>query len=86
MVTGIYFVFTLLILIITVYTDVNDKGNTFFGVVLGVMFSSLVVGITREIMPPIQPIDVYRGNTTLEITYRDSIPVDTVVVWKEDIK
>lgn len=27
-------------------------------------------------------IDVYRGNTTLEITYRDSIPVDSVVVFK----
>ena len=29
-------------------------------------------------------IDVYRGNTTLEITYRDSIAVDSVVVWKEE--
>ena len=29
-----------------------------------------------------QAIDVYRGNTTLEITYRDSIPVDSVVVYK----
>ena len=28
-------------------------------------------------------MDVYRGNTTLEITYRDSIPVDTTVVWKD---
>ena len=28
-------------------------------------------------------LDVYRGNTTLEITYRDSIPVDTVVVFKK---
>jgi uncharacterized membrane protein YiaA len=28
-------------------------------------------------------IDVYRGKTTLEITYRDSIPVDTVVVFKK---
>lgn len=27
-------------------------------------------------------IDVYRGNTTLEITYKDSIPVDTIVVFK----
>lgn len=27
-------------------------------------------------------IDVYRGNTTLEITYKDNIPVDTVVVFK----
>ena len=27
-------------------------------------------------------IDVYQGNTTLEITYKDSIPIDSVVVWK----
>lgn len=27
-------------------------------------------------------IDVYRGNTALEITYRDGIPIDTVVVFK----
>lgn len=31
----------------------------------------------------IEPIDVYRGKTTLEITYRDSVAVDSVVVWKE---
>lgn len=29
-------------------------------------------------------LDVYQGNTTLEITYRDSIPVDSVVVFKEE--
>lgn len=28
-------------------------------------------------------IDVYRGKTTLEITYRDKVPVDTVVVLKK---
>lgn len=28
----------------------------------------------------IPAIEVYRGNTTLEITYRDSVAVDTVVV------
>ena len=27
-------------------------------------------------------LDVYRGNTTLEITYRDSVAVDSVVVYK----
>lgn len=27
-------------------------------------------------------IEVYRGNTTLEITYRDSIPVDSTVIYK----
>lgn len=30
-------------------------------------------------------LDVYRGNTTLEITYRDGIPVDSVVVFKHKI-
>lgn len=29
-------------------------------------------------------IDVYQGKTTLEITYRDSIPIDTVVVFKPE--
>lgn len=29
-----------------------------------------------------KPIDVYRGNTTLEITYKDNVPVDAVVIWK----
>ena len=36
--------------------------------------------------PSIEPIDVYRGKTTFEITYRDSVAVDSVVVWKEETK
>lgn len=28
-------------------------------------------------------LDVYRGKTTLEITYRDSVAVDSVVVFKK---
>ena len=27
-------------------------------------------------------LDVYRGKTTLEITYRDSVAIDSVVVYK----
>ena len=30
-----------------------------------------------------KPIDVYRGNTALEITYKDNVPVDSVVIWKD---
>ena len=29
-----------------------------------------------------KPIDVYRGNTALEITYKDNVPTDSVVIWK----
>ena len=28
-------------------------------------------------------IDVYQGKTTLEISYRDSVPVDSIVVFKD---
>ena len=27
-------------------------------------------------------IDVYKGKTTIEITYKDRVPIDTTVVWK----
>ena len=27
-------------------------------------------------------LDVYRGKTTLEITYRDSVAIDSVVIYK----
>ena len=40
-----------------------------------------VCGIIRISSP--QAIDVYRGRTTLKITYKDSIPVDSVVVFKD---
>lgn len=29
-------------------------------------------------------IDVYKGKTTLEITYKDGVPIDSTVVWKYD--
>lgn len=30
--------------------------------------------------------DVYEGKTTLEITYRDSTPIDTIIVFKDEFK
>ena len=27
-------------------------------------------------------IDVYRGKTTLQVTYKDNIPTDTIVIYK----
>lgn len=49
----------------------------------------IVVGICildSRYNPSIKPIDVYRNKTTLEITYRDSVAVDSVVVWNEEKK
>ena len=55
----------------------------------GFVFAFLIIGIgliCEYSNPSITPIDVYRGKTTLEITYKDSIAIDSVVVWKEEVK
>lgn len=44
-------------------------------------FVSLVILLIMVLNKP-QAIDVYKGKTSLEITYRDSIPVDSTVVFK----
>lgn len=45
-----------------------------------------ICAISEYCSPSITPIDVYRGKTTLEITYKDSIAIDSTVVWKEEVK
>lgn len=56
-------------------------GTAIIGVIL------IVIGVITDFYNQ-KPtaIDVYQGKTTLEITYRDSIPVDSVVVYKEEFK
>lgn len=51
-------------------------------IILG--FAVFIVNMIAAISYTAQPkaIDVYRGKTTLEITYKDSIPIDSVVVFK----
>ena len=46
----------------------------------GILISILIIGPIYLLSIP--PIDVYRGKTTLEITYKDNIPIDSVVVYK----
>lgn len=42
-------------------------------------------GLAKDTTTP-TAIEVYQGKTTLEITYRDSIPIDSTVVYKEEFK
>ena len=48
--------------------------------VMGLLFGFIGAYVYDNIT--IDAIEVYRGNTTLEITYRDSIAVDSIVVLK----
>ena len=50
------------------------------GMASGILFT---IGILND--SP-KPIDVYRNKTTLEITYKDGVATDTVVVFKDKKK
>ena len=55
--------------------------NSFCKVFLTVS-SLLVFLLFLVLMGKPRAIDVYKGRTTLEITYKDKVPIDTTVVWK----
>jgi hypothetical protein len=69
-----------------IFTD--DKDYRFISALLliisTVIFTALVSSYESRNTPT--ALDVYQGKTTLEITYRDSIPVDSVVVFKDEFK
>ena len=50
------------------------------GVVLGMAAVIIQDYDDKNITPT--ALDVYRGKTTLEITYRDSVAIDSTVVYK----
>ena len=66
----------------------NDKSSRFFSVYLltGLTILFIILALPDEDKNIPTAMDVYQGKTTLEITYRDSIPVDSVVVWKSEFK
>lgn len=69
----------------------NGHGGMDTGVFFGILLTVLLVieiGIISTIIeePKPTPMDVYQGKTTLEYTIRDSVKVDSVVVWKEEVK
>ena len=50
------------------------------GVIMGIMAIVVKEHEEKRITPT--ALDVYRGKTTLEITYRDSVAIDSTVVYK----
>ena len=61
----------------------NSAGYFGIGLFTGILgiigIYSIGLGVDDDIPTA---IDVYRGKTTLEITYRDSVAIDSVVVYK----
>ena len=46
------------------------------------IYSLIIIGLSATCLRKPQAIDVYKGKTTLEITYKDKVPIDSTVVWK----
>lgn len=62
-----------------------DRFFRFFTALLLTILAIILVGLFLSYESRNTPtaLNVYQGKTTLEITYRDSIPVDSVVVFKK---
>jgi uncharacterized membrane protein (UPF0136 family) len=74
-------VFGILTIVTVVLREAHDKeGMSAATMVCAVLFGAFLVMIIAERTP--KAIDVYRGKTTLEITYRDSVAIDSTVVYK----
>lgn len=80
----IYLIFGFIIItvaFIVLYAINEDNYVITFLCTLAIGVGALCINEGLKITKP-QAIDVYRGKTTLKITYKDSIPIDTVVVFK----
>ena len=71
----------LLFLIIVVDVE-NEESAAKFLICASVLYPVLVLFLLISYMGKPQAIDVYEGKTTLEITYKDKVPIDSTVVWK----
>lgn len=59
-----------------------SKGLTFGLLIVILAVAEILIIVLTSIEPKPQAIDVYRGNTELEIHSINNIPQDTIVVWK----
>ena len=81
---NIIFFIGIICVILSMIINLRDTGDlkVWIWCVIGMIMASDAVLYKNAISTP-SAIDVYRGKTTLEITYKDSIPVDSVVVFKK---
>ena len=76
----ILFVCSIVTLIENEILEDTDFTRTILGIFTGCSMIAMFLIIAYLCKP--KAIDVYRDKTTLEITYKNNVPIDTVVVWK----
>ena len=77
-----------ILIILALILNSCDRDNGFFSgiviMVLTFMFTNCLGSYFNRDVPT--AIDVYNNKTTLEITYRDSVAIDTMVVYKPEFR
>ena len=78
----------LLALLIGWYIREHNKENDFPSFVIIPIFPLITMLMFCNIAALFQPtpLDVYKGNTELEITTINGVPTDTIVVWKNKVR
>ena len=76
----ILFVCSIVTLIENEILEDTDFTRTILGIFTGC--SMIAMFLIIAYLCKLKAIDVYRDKTTLEITYKNNVPIDTVVVWK----
>lgn len=62
----------------------DENPGVYVGTILACIGAILITTTKYETNP--SAMDVYQGKTTLEITYKDSVAVDSIVVFKDKEK
>ena len=76
---------SVLLIIGIIYLFKDSYGFAFFFGIIGAYTLSGGLMLCQKSYKP-TAMDVYKGKTTLEITYKDGVPVDSVVVFKDKEK
>ena len=63
-----------------IFKEKKHEWAATWAIVFGIIYGCLATHWFQNQKP--SALDVYRGKTTLEITYHDSVAVDSVVVYK----
>ena len=82
--TVLIIILIIVILLYALMLFVSDEKAVFvligsLSLTAAMLILTIILGIK---CPTPTALDVYRGKTTLEITYRDSVAIDSVVVYK----
>lgn len=62
--------------------NTSEEGGM-FDKSIACIYSLIIIVLLAIYLKKPTAMDVYRNKTTLEITYKNGVPIDSTVVWKD---